>query len=216
VANKRTKRPTVHSFLDLEARLNQLSISVDREDFIRDLLRAGKGLIEVAREAGVDVSIVQRIKDGKSGFDKEVVEGIISHIKEICSQLQLPPVQLPPYVLGAEGPYAEWFCEKLRSRGRSSGDFVDYLHARDRLLTQLAEISTKKQRQILKERGRQRHEEAADRNIKLAEEFRRKYKPGSPPSASALKAAIGAKEGLTRSAAIAAVDDGLRRLSAGW
>jgi hypothetical protein len=153
---------------------------------------------------GGDVQLVYSVR--RSRIDP--AEGIIRQIAEICSQLPFGPV-----FFGAESrPYAEWFCEKLRSRWRSSGDCLDYSIERTRLLTHLAEISTKKQRQILKERGRQRHEKAADRNIKLAEEFRRKYKPGSPPSASALKANIGVKEHLTRSAAIAAVDDGLRRL----
>jgi hypothetical protein len=175
VANKRTKRPTLHSFPELEAQLNELS---------------GKSY------------------PNEEAIPRQLINGIIGQIKEICSQLPFDPV-----FWGAESrPYAEWFCEKLRSRWRSSGDCLDYSTERTRLLTHLAEISTKKQRQILKEKGRQRHEETADRNIKLAGEFLRKYKPGSNQSASALKASIGAKRSLTRSAAIAAVDDGLRHL----
>jgi hypothetical protein len=208
VARKRTKRATLHTFLELEAQLNELSISVEREEWIRDRLRAGKNLTEVAREASVDVGIVQRIKDGKSGFDKEAFEVIMGQIKEFCSQLQLPP--RPSIFFGAERPYAEWFCDKLGWRWKSSADYAEYGNARNHLLTHLAEISARRQRDNLREKAQQRHKETANRNIALAQEYLRRRNPNQ--SASALKESIGRKADLVRSTSIAAIDDGLRRL----
>jgi hypothetical protein len=163
------KRPTVHSFLELEGQLNELC-------------------------------------GGKSDFDVEAAEEIIGRIKEICSRL-------PPLFFGAESrPYGEWFCEKLKRRGKSSGDYLDYSIARSRLLEHFAEIHVKRQTHNLKEKARQRHQENADRNIALAYEYLRIRNKGSPRSDSALKEDIGRKSLLKRSASIAAIDDGLRRL----
>jgi hypothetical protein len=136
-------------------------------------------------------------------------ERIIGQIKEICSQLPFAPV-----CFGAESrPYAEWFCEKLRWRLKSSGHWLDYSIERGRLLGYFGEIHVKKQIQNLKEEARQRHQAKAGRNIDLAQEFLRIRGNDSRASDSALKERIGWKaHHLRRSAAIAAVDDGLRRL----
>jgi hypothetical protein len=121
---------------------------------------------------------------------------------------------MPSIFFGAESrPYAEWFCDKLGWRWKSSADYVEYGNARNHLLTHLAEVFARKQRHNLREKARQRHKETANRDIALAQEYQRVRKNGSSKkSASALKEYIGGKARLSRSTSIAAIDNGLRLL----
>ena len=43
-------------------RLGRKRVSPETEDVVRRLLSSGKGILKVAREVGVGVSVVQRIK----------------------------------------------------------------------------------------------------------------------------------------------------------
>jgi hypothetical protein len=92
---------------------------------------------------------------------------------------------------------------------RSSGDFVEYVNARNHLIALLDEESAHKRMSNL---GKNPRKNNVSRNMEMASEFLRRRKNNSAISASELKKQVGKKFGLGRTAAIDAVGKGLRLL----
>jgi hypothetical protein len=115
-----------------------------------------------------------------------------------------------------ERDFGKRFVGLHRRRWRSSGDSIDYFRERDRLLVLLGEESAKKQKRTLEEFKRQRATYRIIRNRQMAEEFRQKKSSPSSKykSDSALKAEVGKRRNLGRSASIEAINRGLKDLKA--
>jgi hypothetical protein len=113
-----------------------------------------------------------------------------------------------------ERDFGKRFVGLHRRRWRSSGDSNDYFRERDRLLVLLGEESAKKQKRPLEEFKRQRATSRIIRNRQMAEQFREKRSSSKHKSDSALKAEIGKRRNLGRSASIEAINRGLKDLKA--
>ena len=114
----------------------------------------------------------------------------------------------------AEPDFGARFIGLLQKRWRSSGDAIEYLHARDRLRVRFSEISAEKQKQALEEARRQHAALIADRDRQWAKEYlqKRNLPSNKHISDSALMAGIGKRQRkpVGRSAAIAAIKRGLK------
>jgi hypothetical protein len=108
--------------------------------------------------------------------------------------------------------FGEHFIGLLNKRWRSSGDSNDYVRERDRLLVRLGEVSAEKPKRALEEARRQRVASKVNRNKQMAREFVEQRRLASKTSVSALKAKIGKRHNLGRSASIEAIDRGLKDL----
>jgi hypothetical protein len=199
---RRTRRPTLNSFLDLEAQFNDL---LSRQSILSELTEEE---IEARLAPRQDMVAIER-----------EIEAIIGQIKDICSQM---PLDVSLGRLSEFSDYGELFVSKLCRRWRSLEDYLEYGQERNRLLVHLTEINVEKQRKNLGKNNQQRHRKTANRNIELAQEFLRRRKQGSHLSDCALKEDIGRSNSLvdpnggpvrlSRTTSIDAIDDGLGRL----
>jgi hypothetical protein len=122
-----------------------------------------------------------------------------AQIKEICDLAS-----------SGEPGFSKRFMLRLRSRWRSSQNFIDYVHERNGLLVRLGEVSAEKHKRVLGESRRLHAVFIVSRDRQMAEEFLRKR--NTSQSDSALKAEIGERRDLGRSASIKAVNRGLKAL----
>jgi hypothetical protein len=132
---------------------------------------------------------------------------IDSRIKEICRLLcPNPDEKVFPLNLNR----GDEFYLLFRNRLRSNADFAEYVAARHRAWAVVAERPARKQNENLQDLNSRRWDHSG-RNRQMAREFRQR-KPTSDVSDTALKAEIGRKRGLARSASIDAINEGLRSL----
>ena len=103
------------------------------------------------------------------------------------------------------------FIRLLRNRFRSSGFSFDYRLERDGLLVRLGEIAAAKRKRAIEEVRQLSAVSIANRDRRMAEEFLRKRKTSSD-SDTALMVAIGKRHEVKRSAAIEAINRGLKAL----
>lgn len=133
------------------------------------------------------------------------VAKVEARIKDICD---LANCAEPSF-----GDFGERFILQLRKQWRSSQDFIDYGQERNRLLVRLGEVSAEKHRRASEEARRQRAVSISNRNRQMAQEFLSK-KSNSYKSDSALKAEVGKRRSLGRSASIDSINRGLKALKA--
>jgi hypothetical protein len=129
-------------------------------------------------------------------------------IRYICNKLF--PDRPDPLDLFTGKRFGERFVILLRRRWRSSEDASYYELERAHLLTKLAEISARKQKQAPEEYRWQRSARVAERNKRMALEFLSEREKNKSVSPSALIAKIGKRYDLERSAAIAGIKQGLK------
>jgi hypothetical protein len=108
--------------------------------------------------------------------------------------------------------FGEHFIRLLRKRWRSSQDFFDYFHEHNGLLVRLGEISAEKRKRILEDARWQRAARNVNRDRQIVQEYvqERKLRSDKDISDSALKAEIGERHGVKRSASIEIINRGLK------
>lgn len=109
----------------------------------------------------------------------------------------------------------ERYFAAFKKRQRSSADFVEYCVQQDHLWAAIARVSAQKHRANLEKISgdRDQLDDKSIRNMAMAREFLRR-KRNFQGSASSLQEKIGREKGLKRSAAIEAINRGLKLLPA--
>jgi hypothetical protein len=206
-------KPTLHRFLQLEARFDNLlsrqSIlseqkSEQRKEKIQKRLTAifGPGpqiadyrtIATVFTEKELEEVMLAPIKEMAA-----IEQGIhltLAEIKDLCAKISF-----------------DGFIEKLFRRGKSSGDWVDYSAVRNQIVMRLSERKAERGEPSSRKAAVTRRQKTAERDIELSLRFvvERAAKP-SRPGKSALMERVGERYNLTRNPSIEACKNGLERL----
>jgi hypothetical protein len=142
--------------------------------------------------------LCRKLSSGALAKNEEAITE--ARVKEICKQLQSDRF----------GPMGRDFLTLFMRRFRSTGDLADYCAIRNPLFMEAATELARKNKKNLKKINSQRWNNDT-RDMQMAREFRR-LRPTSHLSATALKAQIGSRRKLRRSASNDAINKGLRLL----
>jgi hypothetical protein len=138
-------------------------------------------------------------------FGNSELADVVEGIKEIFQQVY-------PKDPKDDRDYCKEFITTMYLQ--SSGDFLDYSLTRNRLLADLAKNAAMKQKNNLENTNISRQQSNSKRDVQMAQEYQRK-KSSSQLSVTALKANIGKKHDLKRTAAIEAINRGLEIIRSG-
>jgi hypothetical protein len=152
----------------------------------------------VAKLVDLYVSRSEPQSTGAAAMAEASAARVEAQIKEICD-------------LVSPG-FGEHFILLFRNQRRSQADAIEYRDARNLILVWLDDFSAGKRRRVIKEVRQLGADFISNRDRRMAQEFLRKS--GSSTSNSALKAKIGERYDLGRSASIEAINRGLKALKA--